>query len=395
MKSDSMFCVYSLVVLLLLLLQSSCVESFILKLERNETFPSPTNVFELGFVQPNVFISRWYLGIWLAQDPKRTCLWVANRDNALTTPMGTLTFSNNDLVLIGQGNKTVWSANLTGGGDVNSQMSFDNPTDTLLPNMRLGYDPKTGSRKVLKPWKNQTDPSSGYLSLRFEDDFYSAVVAISLGHPLSAKNWSIVWNGYSFGDMPPILEIENETLLVMTNYLGNHSRLTLEANQEESIGVYTWDLKSRVSKASWSLSKDDCHGYLRDVAGNYRTCGSYSFCSTTNKAPMCSCIQGFHQKTEPSGGCVRSRAFNCNDSKYLLLKNMKLPERHFDQYQLDGFETCKQFCHSDCACTAFALVEKLNNSYCVYWTGELDDMQKYSGFGGQQLYVRVAAKDLG
>ncbi|BBN69712.1 hypothetical protein Prudu_1121S000100 [Prunus dulcis] len=39
--------------------------------------------------------------------------------------------------------------------------SFDYPSDTLLPSMRLGFDSKSGKRNVLTAWKSESDPSTG------------------------------------------------------------------------------------------------------------------------------------------------------------------------------------------------------------------------------------------
>ncbi|VVB12212.1 unnamed protein product [Arabis nemorensis] len=146
-----------------------------LTISSNQTILSPGNIFELGFFKPSSK-SRWFLGIWYKTIPKRTYVWVANRDSPLSNPIGTLKISDNNLVIFDQSDKPVWSTNLT-GGDVRSPVvaelldngnfvlrdsnnnnpngflwqSFDFPTDTLLPEMKLGWDLKSGFNSPSKP----------------------------------------------------------------------------------------------------------------------------------------------------------------------------------------------------------------------------------------------------
>ncbi|KAH0892590.1 hypothetical protein HID58_055019 [Brassica napus] len=56
---------------------------------------------------------------------------------------------------------------------------------------------------------------------------------------------------------------------------------------------------------------------------------------------------------------------------------------------------CEARCLSDCNCTSFAIVDVRNGGLgCVFWTGELVEIRKYA-VGGQDLYVRLNAADLG
>ncbi|KAG5525252.1 hypothetical protein RHGRI_031805 [Rhododendron griersonianum] len=46
--------------------------------------------------------------------------------------------------------------------------SFDHPTNTLLPNMKLGLDRRTGLEWFLTSWKSRDDPGTGEYSYRVE-----------------------------------------------------------------------------------------------------------------------------------------------------------------------------------------------------------------------------------
>ncbi|XP_039166658.1 G-type lectin S-receptor-like serine/threonine-protein kinase At1g11410 [Eucalyptus grandis] len=66
-------------------------------------------------------------------------------------------------VLISQGRKFV---------SVSSAQSFDYPTDTYLPSMKLGLDRRTGLNRFVTSWKSEDDPAPGSCSYRFEPTGY-------------------------------------------------------------------------------------------------------------------------------------------------------------------------------------------------------------------------------
>ena len=386
----------------------SCFSSLV-TLSGNKTIVSDGQEYECGFFQPDNLTSHWYLGIWLKEDPIRTSLWVANRDNPLTTPNGTLDIIDKELVLVDKDNARVWSAKLSREVDKSrmvaqledngnlvvksskhseeeySWQSFDTPTDTLLPQMRLGINPNTKNHIVLKSWNSSIDPSSGYFSLGIEDESYEIFV-IYLQHPHAENRYrSIVWNGFQFGDMPPILkQLDAPDSFVMTTYQSSKSRLTLTPDGDYE--VYMWVQEETTWQLSWSTTQDSCFKDAR--------CGSYGFCSK-NTIPRCHCLQGFHPKNDviESGGCARITAPKCKeDDKFMILKNMKLPENPDDTLHASALEACESLCRRECNCTAFARIKLQNGQNtdhrCITWIGELHDMQNYT-VGGQDLHVRL------
>ncbi|XP_055824396.1 G-type lectin S-receptor-like serine/threonine-protein kinase At2g19130 [Solanum dulcamara] len=162
-----------------------------------ETIVSSGEKFELGFFKPgNSF--NYYIGIWY----KNTILWqnvvwVANRDKPLDYGTANLTILQGNLVLIDKFQGIVWSThvartitpnnsvvvavlhddgNLILSYNSNSStplilwQSFDNPTDTLLPGAKLGYDKhrNTLREQVLISWKAMSDPTRGLYSLELD-----------------------------------------------------------------------------------------------------------------------------------------------------------------------------------------------------------------------------------
>ncbi|KAL5216323.1 hypothetical protein ABZP36_007724 [Zizania latifolia] len=145
---------------------------------------SKGGVFALGFFSPATSNQSLFLGIWYNKIPERTYVWVANRNDPITTPPSAMLAINNssDLVLSDSKGHTIWTAmnsTITGGdgayavlldsGNLELQLpngttiwqSFDHPTDTILPNMKFLLTYKAQIAERLVAWKGPDDPSSG------------------------------------------------------------------------------------------------------------------------------------------------------------------------------------------------------------------------------------------
>ncbi|KMZ59417.1 hypothetical protein ZOSMA_68G00030 [Zostera marina] len=157
-----------------------------------QTVVSESGVFILGFFNPNQNSSSGgetrYLGIWY-NFSRDVIVWVANREIPVTDSSGVVELTEDGDLIISQ-NQTnnindvvVWSSNssnptvvnpvttlldtgnliITNGtedGDLIWQ-SFDYPTDTLLPSMKLGLNKQTGREWKLTSWKQPNDPFPG------------------------------------------------------------------------------------------------------------------------------------------------------------------------------------------------------------------------------------------
>ncbi|CAN7053386.1 unnamed protein product [Brassica rapa subsp. trilocularis] len=395
-----------------------------LTISGNRTLVSPGDVFELGFFR-TTSSSRWYLGIWYKKVYFRTYVWVANRDNPLSRSIGTLRISNMNLVLLDHSNKSVWSTNLTRGNerspvvaellangnfvmrDSNNNdasgflwQSFDFPTDTLLPEMKLGYDLKTGLNRFLTAWRNSDDPSSGDYSYKLENRELPEFYLLKSGFQVHRSG---PWNGVRFSGIP-----ENQKLSYMV--------YNFTENSEEV--AYTFRMTNNSFYSRLKVSSD---GYLQrltlipiSIAWNlfwsspvdircdmFRVCGPYAYCDG-NTSPLCNCIQGFDPWNlqqwdigEPAGGCVRRTLLSCSDDGFTKMKKMKLPDTRLAIVDRSiGLKECEKRCLSDCNCTAFANADIRNGGTgCVIWTGHLQDIRTYYD-EGQDLYVRLAADDL-
>ncbi|KAG5516626.1 hypothetical protein RHGRI_037378 [Rhododendron griersonianum] len=115
-----------------------------------------------------------------------------------------------------------------------------------------------------------------------------------------------------------------------------------------------------------------------------------------------------------SGGCVAKTELNCSVAAgFRTFSRLKLPDT--SRFLVNRTEVsrvdCEEACLKDCSCMGFA---QTDISGCVVWSGELLDMREYNeGISGcvvwsgglldmreynegrQDLYVRVAASELG
>ncbi|KAF2305040.1 hypothetical protein GH714_001272 [Hevea brasiliensis] len=305
----------------------------------------------------------------------RTYVWVANRDTPLTNSSGILKISNQTIVLLDEGNNLIWSSNQTKASNPVMQLldtgnlvlreanesnqylwqSFDYPTDTLLPDMKLGWDLNKGLDRYISSWRSTDDPATGDFSFKLE---YRGFPEIFLWNDEQKEYRSGPWNGQRFSGVPEMKPTDNLSFDFVTN-------------------------------------KDE------DQCDNFMECGPYGICDS-NASPVCECMRGFQPKNpqawnlrDGSDGCVRKTDLQCMSDKFLRLKNMKLPESSTSSVDIKmSLKDCELLCLRNCSCTAYANSNISNGGTgCVIWVNELSDMRQYAE-GGQDLYVRLAASDI-
>ncbi|CAF2062531.1 unnamed protein product [Brassica oleracea var. botrytis] len=393
-----------------------------LTISNNKTIVSRNETFELGFFTPGSS-SRWYLGIWYKKIPIRTYVWVANRDNPLSRPNGSLKISyDNNLVIYDHSDTPVWSTNLTVGAsrsslvaelldngnfvlrDSNSNEylweSFDFPTDTLLPDMKLGWDKKTGLDRVLRSWKSVEDPASGNFWTKLETRGFPEYYVFNRETIIYRSG---PWIGNRFSCVPEMKPIEymvytfiasNEEVSYSYHMTKPEVYSTLSLSYTGTIQRRNWIEQSQAWKQLWYQPKDICD--------NYRQCGNYGYCDS-NSLPNCNCIKGFGLGNgqewalrDDSAGCVRKTRLSCDGRDgFVVVKRMKLPDTAATVLDRGiGLKECEAKCLQDCNCTAYANTDiRDGGSGCVIWKGGLFDIRSYAN-GGQDLYVKLAAADL-
>ena len=325
-----------------------------LTISSNRTLVSPGGAFELGFFKPSA-LPRWYLGIRYTKVSEKSYAWVANRDNPLSTSIGALEISGNNLVLLDQFNKTVWSTNLTSGdapvtaevlpngnfvlrhsdNDDPSEFlwqSFDFPTDTLLPEMKLGIDHKKERNWFLTEWRAPDDPASGNFTFNLETQWGLPEFILRMNHGwVEARSGP--WNGIEFsGDA----RIRLHGFQFYSFRMTNHSIYSILTTRDWMLERVTWTSTS----SEWKRSED----YL--FTG---ICDAYTACGGPNNNTE------WAERDEWVGrsisGCVRRTQLSCGgDHDFFELNNTKMPDTKtatVDRGIIDG-KKCKERCLSDC-----------------------------------------------
>ncbi|KAG6419122.1 hypothetical protein SASPL_121333 [Salvia splendens] len=395
-------------------------------LAQNNTLVSAAAEFELGFFPgtPNT----WYVGIWYKNIPERVVVWVANRDSTLTNSSGILKISPLDarLTLQDHSGTSLWSSpnhSATGGSRVAELLdngnfvlreeddddpdnylwqSFDYPTDTLLPGMKLGWDSKTGLNRFITSWKSADDPSTGDYS--FKLDIYG-YPEIHLANKEKIYYRSGPWNGLRFSGVPEMKPTSQLLSFVFVrnshqvsysfNLLNESMYSRLVVKHSGALQRLIWIPSSRIWNPFWYAPKDQC-----DV---YRECGVYGICDA-NASPVCKCMKAFEPKDpqawslrDGSDGCVRVVELDCGTDGFLAMSSVKLPESGAAYvYAEMSLDQCRDMCRRNCSCRGYSSANISDGSGCVVWAEDLYDMRQYAASegGGQDFYYRVPAAEL-
>uniref|UniRef100_A0A803PA77 Receptor-like serine/threonine-protein kinase n=1 Tax=Cannabis sativa TaxID=3483 RepID=A0A803PA77_CANSA len=399
-------------------------------MRENTTLVSKEGNFELGFFSPGNSKNR-YLGIWYKNIPVQTFIWVANRCKPINDSSGSLTINDKgELVLLGQNQSVMWSTNslkpaqqplvqlLDNGNlvlrdekDENTENylweSFDYPTDTTVPGMKLGWDLRRNLTRRLAAWKSFDDPCNGDFTYGIELNQQQHTYPEPMILKGSSKFYRTgPWNGISFSGSPdlrpnPLFDyafVYNDDEVYYIYYLKDKSVISrIVMNQTTSVRQrMVWIQAERIWKPYNSVPRDQCD--------NYGFCGPNSECVITNN-PVCQCLKGFKPKDEEnwkamywSEGCVRdSPPNNCHEKAkdgFLRFSGLKVPDTQYTWVNKSvNLRECRANCLSNCSCTAYTNSDIKQGIGCVLWFGDLFDIRQFSS-GGQDLFIRVSASEI-
>uniref|UniRef100_A0A0D9XGF5 Receptor-like serine/threonine-protein kinase n=1 Tax=Leersia perrieri TaxID=77586 RepID=A0A0D9XGF5_9ORYZ len=401
--------------------------------------------FALGFFSTsNSTPTKLYLGIWYNNIPNRTVVWVANRaaPATLSSSPSLAVGNNSNLILSHADGHVIWTTDAsasssnsnstavlmnTGNLIVRSPngtmtwQSFDNPTDTYLPGMKLRSSYKTNTSQGLVSWSSPEDPSPGSFYTAIDrDNFLQYFIWNG-----PRRHWrSTVWTGYSIASnyfegkgnnssttsssasvtvYMAYLFTEEEFAMVFTVADGTRpTRMVL--SHSGTMDLLTWNEASS-EWVSLAASPDcDC--------SRYGYCGPSGYCDyTENNSPTCKCLDGFEPaSTEEwrsgrfSQGCRRKESSRCGGDGFVAMTEMQAPDK-FVRVRNRSMEQCAAACRGDCSCSAYAYAT-LNSSMsttgdttrCLLWLGDqLIDAQKIgpcwdtAGANSREtLYLRVS-----
>lgn len=400
-------------------------------LKDGDVLISEGEIFQLGFFSRGNSSNR-YIGVWYYKIPEQTVVWVANRDDPLTNTSGVLSVDKTgQLVLFHSETPEVliWSSNSSSSrvGNYSAKLlatgnfvlfkdqyseknvvwqGFDHPTDTFLPEMKLGWNKRTRENKFMTAWKSPDNPETGQYFFKF--DMNSSVPQLFIYDGSKPIFRAGPWNGITYSGLPGytvsivndvtnLFYIENEEEVSTYYILNVPTLLTRFVINDEGIAQrLNWNTESQKWDTFWRGPDGQCD--------QYANCGTFSNCDPVKVSDQgCECLPGYKQKSEGNSptntfqGCVRkSEASLCrNGEGFKEVRGVKVPDAAKAHLEPDlGIRACKDLCLKDCSCTAYTSANISNDKGCLTWHGDLVDIRIYSQ-RGQVLYVRVDSDELG
>ncbi|PIN01182.1 MEKK [Handroanthus impetiginosus] len=382
--------------------------------DNGETLVSAGNRFELGFFTPEGSDKSHnrYVGIWYHVLIPRTIVWVANRDKPVSgscgvfgiakdgnlkiwcnekvifsiTRLETSTTFSRKLQLLDSGNLILFDGNTT------VWQSFDSPTDTFLPGMKMK------DNMELTSWMSPGDPRTGNYSFHRDQGVYSI-----------QNRSTVYWKSGQLGPLGTFIynELPDSVAQILldqsdqldernTKYISfpnvyNNTRLVM--NSSGKIQYYY-----NYSSVVWFEPRNFC--------SEYDVCGKFGICNTTNK-PMCQCLQGFKPASLEdwkagtySNGCERETGHS-KDDRFSDLKLMKIGGQVtlLDPAQEEA--TCRKECLNSLKCEAYiynANVSEIetdnSNAKCYIWT-DLENLRIGNPDVRVNLSLRVPSSYIG
>ncbi|TVU10303.1 hypothetical protein EJB05_43826, partial [Eragrostis curvula] len=410
-----------------------------------QTIVSDGGAFALGFFSPsNATPGRQYIGIWYNTIPARTVVWVGNRDapvivgdarsgnSSAAAPSLALSNNTSNLILYDAGGRIVWTTNITATATSSSStatttavlknngnlvlqspnstvlwQSFDHPTDTFVPEMKVGLRDRSSreSWRVVS-WKGPGDPSPGSFSYGMDPDTLLQMLVWNG----TRRYWrSTPWTGYmaltryypATGTAIYVTVLDGDDEVYMSFTVSDGSPPTRYVVTDAGrFQLLSWSRNASAWTALESWPSSSCSPYA--------TCGAYGYCdlSTGPAEATCKCLDGFEpaSREEWSGGvfsrgCRRTQALApCGgEDGFLPFRYMKVPDK-FVFVGNKSSDECAAECSRNCSCVAYAFANLSSSSAkgevarCLVWTDDLVDTQMIGDRWGvtvDTLYLRV------
>ncbi|KAL4654939.1 hypothetical protein ACB092_01G415800 [Castanea dentata] len=382
----------------------------------NQNLTSKSGIFELGFFTPGKS-DKYYVGIWYKTIAELTVVWVANRDCPVSDPSSkALEISEDGNLLItekgipfckctnsGMPNYTVAVLLDNGNFILRDKLdnvlwqSFEEQTNTLLPEAKIGYNRLINKSNILRSWTSSENPGSGQFSAELDESGLALYyISNSPWRKLLMGNVSCIqWICPSW---PPNIhttyvfnEYESYFTYSSLDY-ATSARFVLDVTGD--LNLYIWSSYSQTWNLLWTEASRHC-----EIDG---FCGNYGIC-IQHKAPLCDCPKGFEPRwpgnwstQDYSGGCIRRTPLGCSNGgidKFLTMPNMHLGNLFRVATKINGtvqdIEACKLACLRDCDCIAYSCYGE-----CFLYMKQLMNLQISPGtVTGENLYVRISASE--
>ncbi|KAK9212450.1 hypothetical protein WN943_001832 [Citrus x changshan-huyou] len=275
-------------------------------------------------------------------------VWSAYLSKEVRTPVVLQLLDSGNLVLRGEQD---------GDSETYFWQSFDYPSDTLLPGMKLGWDLETGLERRVTSWKSFDDPSPGDFIWAIERQDNPEVVMWKGSRKFYRTG---PWNGLRFS--APSLR---PNPVFSFSFVSNDVEL-----------YYTFNITNKAVISRIIMNQ-------------------------TLYSPVCQCLKGFKHKSggyvDWSKGCVRNKPLNYSrQDGFMKFTELKLPDATPSWVSKSmNLKESREGCLENSFCMAYTNSDiRGGGSGCAMWFGDLIDMRSFPD-GGQDLYIRMSASELG
>ncbi|OMO66783.1 hypothetical protein COLO4_30392 [Corchorus olitorius] len=222
--------------------------------------------------------------------------------------------------------------------------SFDYPTDTLLPGMKLGIDFKTGHKWSLTSWISDEVPATGSFTLGGDPSASQLIIWWQGNIYWTSGNWRNSSRGFAF-----VPELSTEA---------NHE-FSYIANENQR--YFAFSVNKNINRTNLSSSY-------------YSIASSGEILEGSSIAPFGRCFSAMSQLySSPwsvrDSGCISQTVPECR--RFSVVSTVKLKTSpggkfKFDEYQNMSLYDCGAKCYSDCSCVAFASDKQ--TASCEIWS---------------------------
>ncbi|KAF4399760.1 hypothetical protein G4B88_022843 [Cannabis sativa] len=339
---------------------------------------SASGIFRLGFFQlgSSSKSNLSYLGIWYNNNGhNEKPVWIANRNNPIPDESGTLRIHQNGNLMIshkaGHPIITLYSvqspinatATLLDSGnfvlrsdDITEPLwqSFDYPTDTLLPKMKLGFDKRRGINRTLTSWRTDDFPALGSFTLAVDH---------SIG---SDQNQMIMWwRGSKYWTSGPWREESEGCFDSFKGEFCDHYKYKFSyvSNEEETYFNYSVSKEITIFPRLSLTPNGEIEGYGMNAMFTQVSCLSSSSSSSSSSSPL-------------RFGCVELKLPSCrnrfdmDNSNKFVSKLGAMSQTGFKFNEKDNLTIldCWDICLQNCSCVAYASTNDDIGTGCEIWS---------------------------
>ncbi|XP_052211256.1 G-type lectin S-receptor-like serine/threonine-protein kinase At1g67520 isoform X2 [Diospyros lotus] len=325
---------------------------------------SESGNFTLGFF--NIQETNYsYLGIWYSNDDQNRRVWVANPNNPISSNSGVLAMDSTGTLQITSGGKTVLNIyDQSSSGNITAKLedtgnflltdevesktlwqSFDHPTNTLLPGMKLGSNTATGQSWNLTSWLSEYSPASGAFTLKWEPTNESGELVL---YQRGVRYWaSGTLKNQSFEFM--YVNLDWDPYHYILNYTSNNDEKFFSFSPPDG-SIFSFSPPDGSNLWMWQLTPIggilDAHRYFR--------------------------IEDFCYGYQSNDGCVNSERPQCRRSNDKFVKKRARfsgsdTSNQYDNNSSLNISDCMKKCWNDCNCISFA--DYSDGTGCITTTG--------------------------